>query len=113
MRKNYAVALAIAMSWAAAAAHADGECVGGAAIDSAGNECMRDVEPVVVRAASPALQLRPEVKTLSFAQTLPAAGERKKAVRLPAPGVAHPAAPEPAAEPNRCAGTSDATGNAC
>jgi hypothetical protein len=106
MRKKHAAVLAIVMSWAAAPAHADGECVGGAAIDSAGNECMRDVEPVVVRAAPPALQLRP----LSFAQTVPAAAERKKAAPL---AVAHPAAPERASEPNRCAGTSDATGNAC
>lgn len=113
MCKKHAVALAIVMSWAAATAHADGDCVGGAAIDSAGNECMRDVEPVVVRAAPPALQLRREVKPLSFAQTVPAAGEKKKAVLLAVPAVAHPAAPEAAYEPNRCAGTSDATGNAC
>ena len=49
MCKNQAVALAIVMSWAAASVHADGECTGGASIDSAGNESMRDVGPVVVK----------------------------------------------------------------
>src|SRR5512138_3357154 len=102
MRKNQAVALAIVMSWAAASVHADGECTGGASIDSAGNECMRDVAPVMVMPAPRAPQLRPEVKPLSFAQTVSVADEKKKSTQPAVTAVARAAAHEPVAEPNRC-----------
>lgn len=103
----------------AAAAQAAGDCTGGLLIDSGGNECM--TEPVVPAptatpvAATAAVKNAPawrsEIKELTFVVPRSKADRRVAATRV-APATPHAAAAVPG-EPDRCAGNSDATGNAC